>query len=169
MCGFLEVQRLIRGYSLFNPHMSIKFRWFGELVDDLVATNPNWSKWKPNRPTNPHWYAIRHLERLIGSYIAKDRDDETDRTVASFVAEFDGLAGTRKRKAVIDQAGLARRNLSDLANNDGFNGDLLTGLCVTGSTRDILPRRSRNAKSCRRTSSHGSSQRIGNHVAYRVA
>ena len=119
---------LARGYVFFNPHLTLTLDWFGKTVLDAKATNPAWEKWKPNRPTSPHWYEQRHLERLIGAYITHDREHDSDRTVAAFLAEFDGLTGSGKRKCVLEDTGLARVKLSALATQDNLKSDEITHL-----------------------------------------
>ena len=57
---------LLRGYTLFNPHLTLAVDWFGETLA-VEATDPQWSKWKPHQRTSAHWYAPRHLERLIAA------------------------------------------------------------------------------------------------------
>lgn len=118
---------LINGFALFNPHLTLTIDWFGK-VTKIKATDPKWSKWKPNRPTSAHWYELHHLERLIAAYIAHDWERSEDRTVAAFVAEFDGLSGSQKRKKVLDETGLARVNLSELATDDGLKHDIIARL-----------------------------------------
>src|SRR5262249_52010258 len=56
---------LVEGFALFNPHATITLDWFGKTTT-WEATLPTWQKWKPHRPTSPHWYEQRHLERLLG-------------------------------------------------------------------------------------------------------
>ncbi len=118
---------LLQGFALFNPHLTMAVNWFGVEVR-YDATDPTWKKWKPDKPTSPHWYGLRHLERLVAAHIAKDRDQRTDRTIADFIKQFDGLTGTQKRKAVIDQTGLSRVNLSTLATDDGLNSSKINEL-----------------------------------------
>jgi DNA topoisomerase VI subunit B len=125
-----QFRELVTGYPIFNPHAEITLDWFGERTT-WEPTDTTWTKWKPCHPTNPHWYERRHLERLIGAYITYDRDRETDRTVAQFLAEFDGLTGSRKRSRVLDDCDFRRVNLSELATDDGFNGDMLDKLLST--------------------------------------
>ena len=124
---------LIHGYSFLNPHLSITVDWFGETTS-IEATDCNWSKWKPNKPTSPHWYEPRHLERLIAAYISHDRNQSTDRTVAEFVKEFDGLSGTKKRKLVLEESGLSRTKLSELATEEGLKTEAITVLLESMKT-----------------------------------
>ena len=102
-------------YAWLNPHLSIAIDWFGGRSAE-TATDPAWSKWKPSDPTSPHWYTPAHLERLVAAYIGHDADLGRTRTVRELVAEFRGLQGTAKQKAVLDSTGLARAPLTALAN-----------------------------------------------------
>src|SRR5262249_5147206 len=113
-----RVRNLVEGFAVFNPHATIRLDWFGE-EKVWEATDPGWQKWKPNRPTSPHWYEQRHLERLIGAYVTHDRDAGKDsRLVSDFLAEFDGLSGSGKRSNVLAETGLKRVKLSDLVVSD---------------------------------------------------
>lgn len=118
---------LLSGYAVFNPHLTLNVRWFDEKLR-FEATDPTWRKWRPNQPTSPHWYEPRHLERLIAAYIALDREHSEDRTVSAFLAEFDGLSGTAKRKSVLAQTGLARFNLSAFVQTDRMDTEKITAL-----------------------------------------
>ena len=142
MYGNEQFLTLIRGYTFFNPHLTLTFDWFGETVH-TKATNPSWQKWKPNKPTSAFWYEPRHLERLIAAYITHDRDSGTDRTVGAFVKEFDGLSGTKKCKLVLEETGLARVNLSALATEDGLKSDIIAKLLVSmkGHSKEVKPAR----------------------------
>ena len=133
---------MVRGYAVFNPHLTLAVDWFGD-VTRFEATNASWSKWKPNKPTSPHWYEHRHLERLIAAYISHDRDHDTDRTVADFVKEFDGLTGSKKRKVVLDEAGLSRVKLSALAKNGELSSDTIAKLlaAMKHHTKEVKPAR----------------------------
>ena len=94
-----------------NPHLTLTTDWFGER-STAVATNPAWAKWKPSDPTSPHWYTAAHLERLVAGYIAHDADRGRMRTVREFVAEFRGLHGSAKQKAVLGATDMARAPLT---------------------------------------------------------
>jgi hypothetical protein len=113
---------LVAGFAVFNPHASIRLDWFGERTT-WEATDPAWQKWKPNRPTSAHWYEVPHLERLIGAYVTHEKDNgEPSRLVSDFLAEFDGLTGSAKRKKVLDEAGLKRVRLAELIAGDRLDG-----------------------------------------------
>ena len=105
------------GYTFLNPHLTLSMEWLGEQTK-TESIDPAWAKWRPNEPTSAHWYEIEHLVRLIGGYIAADEDNGTDRTVREMVAEFRGLSGTAKQKAVLESTGLARMNLSAMRKNN---------------------------------------------------
>jgi DNA topoisomerase VI subunit B len=119
-CSILEGARvqflqIARQYAWLNPHLTITVDWFGERSTE-AATDPAWSKWKPSDPTSPHWYTAAHFERLIAGYIAHDTDCGRMRTVRELVAEFRGLHGTGKQKAILGSTGLARVPLTALTN-----------------------------------------------------
>ena len=109
----------------------------GKTVADTVglsneASDPAWTKWLPSDPTSPHWYGPEHLERLIAAYLAHDADTGRVRTVRELVAEFRGLTGTAKQKAVLEETALARRDLSTFTNGNGLDrrkiGELLESM-----------------------------------------
>jgi DNA topoisomerase VI subunit B len=101
--------------------------WFGKQTT-TAATTSNWDKWLPNEPTSAHWYGQEEFERLIAAYIAHDQDRGADRSVRELVKEFRGLSGTAKQKAVLEDTGLTRTNLSALANGDGLQHDVIVKL-----------------------------------------
>jgi DNA topoisomerase VI subunit B len=108
------------GFAAINPHLTICFRWFDKLRFDRQASDQNWAKWKASRPTSPHWYRHDDLVRLAAAYVSCGQD----LLVRDFVAMFDGLSRTAKRKAVLDTAGLHRAKLSDLMTSDNQFGGL---------------------------------------------
>ncbi len=73
--------------------------------------------------------------RLIAAYLAHDEaaGRPTARTVRDFVALFDGLTGTAKRKAVLDATGLHRAPLRALVGADGL--DMAAVARLLGSMR----------------------------------
>ena len=100
-------------YTILNPHLTMTIDWHGERTE-LAATAPGWVKWRPRNPTSPHWYRVDHLERLVAAYLAHDADGGRERTVRELVAEFRGLSGTAKQKAIAEAAGLPPARLRDL-------------------------------------------------------
>jgi hypothetical protein len=114
--------------------------WFGERTR-TAAGNPGWRKWLPSDPTCPHWYTAERFERLVAANLAHDLDGGRERTVRELVAEFAGLTGTAKQKAVLDQTGLSRLGLSALRDGDGLDhartGQLLSAM--QQHTRPVKP------------------------------
>jgi DNA topoisomerase VI subunit B len=106
-------------FTFLNPHLTLSVDWYGEQTT-VKATDPGHIKWVPSRPTSAHWYRAEHLARLIAAYVSHDLDRGLDRTVREFVAEFDGLTATAKQKAVLEMTGMARTNLSGLADESGL-------------------------------------------------
>ena len=139
-----DLLQLIRGYTFFNPHLTLTLDWFDNRRTTFKATNSDWPKWKPNKPTSAHWYEQEHFERLVAASITHGREHGTDRTVAEFLREFDGLAGSGKRKQVSDSIGLKRVNLSDFATADGgLDHDLAARLLASMQehTKPVKPTR----------------------------
>jgi DNA topoisomerase VI subunit B len=112
------------GYTFLNPHLQLTLRWLDK-EEVFRPTNPGWRKWLPSDPTSPHWYRQEHLEKLVAAYIAHDRDHGRDRPVRELVQGFRGLTGTPKQKAVHAALGMARTPLSELADGEGLNANLV--------------------------------------------
>jgi DNA topoisomerase VI subunit B len=129
----LRFLQIAEAYTLLNPHLTLAIDWF-DISAKTIATNPAWKKWRPSDPTCPHWYEVDDLERIIAAYIAHDQDHGTTRSVREFVREFRGLTGSVKQKRVLDETGLARVPLSDLANGDGLRRDVTTQLLESMQT-----------------------------------
>jgi hypothetical protein len=107
-------------FTFLNPHLTLALDWHGER-SRVQASEPGWKKWGPRDPTSPHWYGEEHLERLIAGYVAHDADLGRDRTVRELVAEFRGLTGTAKQKAVLEECGQARTSLAGLAKGEAID------------------------------------------------
>ncbi len=122
--------QLADDYPFLNPHLTLVVDWFGKRTT-TKATNPGWAKWLPSEPTSPHWYGQDEFERLVSAYITHDQDRTTDRSVRELVKEFRGLTGTAKQRAVLEDTGLARTNLSALANSDGLQHDVIAKLLTS--------------------------------------
>lgn len=137
-----RMQQLVGGFAVFNPHATIRFEWFGN-VTEYAATAPAFHKWRPCQPTSAHWYELRHLERLVGAYIAHDRAAGADRLVSEVVAEFDGLSGSAKRTALLEACGLKRVHLSELATGGTFDRERMAALlaAMQAHSRPVKPRR----------------------------
>ena len=123
---------LVENYAWLNPHLSLRATWEREEFVNVEATNPDWSKWRPRDPTSPHWYTEARLQRYLSAHVARDRDLGRDRPVREFVAEFRGLSGTRKRKAILAEAGVSHRSLRTFFGKDKVNragiGNLLAAM-----------------------------------------
>jgi hypothetical protein len=133
---------LVESYALFNPHLSLTLDWFGR-VTTWEATDPGWTKWRPNQPTSALWHERRHLERLIGACVTADRERGQDRLVNDFLRQFDGFSGSLKRAKVLAEAGLKRARLSDLVAGGGFQSEKIALLLVAlqRHSRPVNPRR----------------------------
>lgn len=95
---------LAETFSAFNPHAAFEIR-AGDLVETFAARDPSWSKWHVNRPTPAHWYNADQLRALVAASLST----APDQTIRQFVAQFAGLSGTAKQKAVTEAAGIGSR------------------------------------------------------------
>ncbi len=137
-CSILEdtEERFLQiadSYTFLNPHLTLTVDWFGTTTT-IEASDPTWKKWLPSNPTSPHWYEPEHFERLAAAYIAHDQDRGADRLIREFVKEFRGLTGSAKQKKVLDDTGLSRIHLSELANGDGLRRDVTEQLLAAMKT-----------------------------------
>lgn len=105
-----EIWWQILGFAAVNPHLTIRLEWYGETEISHIASNPGWEKWTPSLATPAHWYEYRQFLGLVAAHVNSGRD----MLVRDFIALFDGLARTAKRKAVLDAVGLHRVKISDL-------------------------------------------------------
>jgi DNA topoisomerase VI subunit B len=111
---FYNVDALLRRYVAFNPHATFSWAAPEGNTSYYPCQTPTWAKWIPSRPTSPHWYTVEKLRSLLAAYLIEDRATGRIRTVREFVAEFAGLKGTQKQKAVTDAAGLSGKTIEDL-------------------------------------------------------
>ena len=92
-------------FGLLNPHLTLSapgVTW--------PADNPSWTRWTADKPIPAHWHdeaSLRRLMSAIATGAAAQR--EPCPTVAAFVREHYGLAGTGKAKAVCDAASVQRK------------------------------------------------------------
>lgn len=123
-------------YTWLNPHLSL--HWGGQ---DHQPSSPQWEKWRASDPTPPHWYTAKHLARLVAAYVRDDQDRNRARTVREFIAEFRGLSGSAKQKAVADAAGLSRTLLSSLYAADGIDEHKIATLlaAMRSHTKPVKP------------------------------
>lgn len=116
-----DICELLETYAAINPHAAFELQYPGSRGDWWPATNTTWQKWRPSDPTSPHWYTTDQLGDLIAAYIVMDRQTGRSRPVRDFIADFRGLSGSAKRKAVSLAAGLERAHLDDLATETGVD------------------------------------------------
>jgi hypothetical protein len=142
MTFFKSMRTLLNGFAIFNPHLTLRMDWCGDLTT-WNATDIEWHKWKPNMPTPAHWYEKRHFERLVAAFIAHDRDSNADRLISDFLREFAGLSGSKKRTAVLRDADMLRCRLSELIKGDRVDSDCTCRLlaAMQRHTRPVSPRR----------------------------
>jgi DNA topoisomerase VI subunit B len=107
---------LAETFTWLNPHLSLSLRWNDEEVFSAQPTSPSWTRWRPSAPTSAHWYNAETLQRLIGAEVAFAEDHGLpQRPVRDFIADFRGLSGTAKTKAICEALNLSRRSLADVA------------------------------------------------------
>jgi hypothetical protein len=136
---------LVERVAYLNPHLTIYATWVDEEQRERLtprATAPGWIKWTPAAPTCPHWYRRAEFRRLLGAFLTHDRQHKSVRLLRDFLAEFNGLSGTAKRKAVLDAVGLQRAPLERLLNGGmEFDHDLVDRLlaAMQAVARPIKP------------------------------
>ena len=128
------------GYAVLNPHASFELRSDNKVRWRGGATVAEWQKWCPNDPTSPHWYDANQLRSLIAAYIAAERANGAPRFVRDFVAEFRGLSGTAKQKAILSELDLSGTRLAELVKNRDVDLD------VTARLLEAMQRESRAVK-----------------------
>ena len=145
-----NVQEMIGRYAVFNPHAAFAYRGVdavlsgqdavdgGSTEATYTATASDWRKWTPGDPTSPHWYTVEQLQTLIAAYVADERGGGRSRTVREFVAEFRGLAGTAKQKAVTDATGFSGAFLRDLVSDGDIDRDHAAAL-LAAMQREARP------------------------------
>jgi hypothetical protein len=136
--GVLLCERADRAERPRNRRLAARCNGRGPAVD------PSWSKWPPSAPTSPHWYRLAELERLAGAFLSHDRERRTIRVLRDFLAQFDGLSGTVKRKGVLEALDLQRASMDRLLlrDRDEFDHDLVHRLlrAMQAATRLIRPK-----------------------------
>ena len=129
-------------FAWLNPHLSLTATWFGEPCVAVGASDPTWTKWLPSQPTSPHWYDAPRLARLIAAHIAYAEDHEIPcPTVREFVAEFRGLSGTAKGKALCEAVQASGRTLAEFY-GEGRDLERVAALlkAMQGMSRPVKPR-----------------------------
>jgi len=107
-------------YAALNPHLALTLTLDGE-VRTWSPTTTTCPKWTAAQPDPPAWYDLESFERLAGAMIAKDRLVGADRPLRDFLRRFAGLKRSDALKAVADETGLSRCNLSSLVNCNGLD------------------------------------------------
>lgn len=142
-----EFLPIVNRFCDLNPHLTLRATWVDAWRRErwtCQAFDRGWTKWTPSAPTCPHWYRLQDLERLAGAFLSHDRKRKAVRLLRDFLAEFNGLSGTGKRKAVLDAVGLQRAPLERLLRDDAeFDHDLVDGLlwAMQRAARPIKPER----------------------------
>jgi hypothetical protein len=94
-----------------NPHLTLSSDT-GERSFSEGATDASWTKWKPSDPTSAHWYDDASLKTLLAAEINRaQRSGSAQRTVADFIGDFRGLAGTAKRRDLCEKLNASRQSL----------------------------------------------------------
>jgi DNA topoisomerase VI subunit B len=132
--------RIADDFTFLNPHLTLHVDLFGERRS-VQATNPTWKKWQPSDLPSVHWYPLDRFQRAIVGYLRDDECKGRVRTLREFVADFAGLAGSGKQKAVLESVDLLRTNLSALRNGDGLDEAKVAALlqAMKDVTRPIRP------------------------------
>ncbi len=107
---------LAESYLWFNPHLTLR-----GARDGADFVNVEWTKWRPSDPTSPHWYTEARLQRYLSAHVARDRLLGQVRPVREFIAEFRGLSGTQKQKAILAEIGVSRQSLRSFFGKDRVN------------------------------------------------
>jgi DNA topoisomerase VI subunit B len=141
---------MVERFAHLNPHLTIYATWAEQDRFDrrerltLNATAPHWTKWTPAAPTCPYWYRRDDLERLIGAFLTHDQQHKSVPLLRDFLANFNGLSGTAKRKAVLEEVGLQRAPLERLLLEGGteFDHELIDRLlaAMQEAARPIKPK-----------------------------
>lgn len=100
---------LVATFAAVNPHAAFEIRAGEQRIKAFPARDPGWSKWHVTRPTPAHWYTVAQLRALVAASL----NVAPDQTVRQFVAQFAGLSGTAKQKAVTEAARVGSK-LADL-------------------------------------------------------
>jgi DNA topoisomerase VI subunit B len=140
--SYNRIGTLLAEYHLSNPHAAFTLRHGEKTIRQLPPGAAAWEKWRPNQPTSAHWYTTpERFETLVAAYLTEERRSGTGRTVREFVAEFAGLSGTAKQKAVCEAAGLSGARLTDLVHDGALDKEKLARLkqAMQQESREIKP------------------------------
>ena len=117
-CSILQAAKprflqIVDDFTWLNPHLSLSVDWDNGCLNDIKASQPEWKKWLPSKPTSAYWYDADRLTRYFSAHVAHDEDNGRVRLVREFVAEFRDLSGSAKQKRVLDAIGASRTSLTD--------------------------------------------------------
>lgn len=118
-----DLARLCYQYAVLNPHLDITLEVEGETLISHSHRSEPWRKWLPSQPTSAHWYSEAAFAGLVGGYLSSQKE----MSVRQFITEFDGLKGTQKVKAVMQQIAPSVRTMADLE-SDRVCNSLLTAM-----------------------------------------
>ncbi len=137
-----DFYKLIASFSLINPHAHLELKLSNAEEEIFAAALPAWKKWLTLQLTSPHWYTAQRLRSLIAAYITQSQAVGRPKTVREFVAEFAGLTGTAKQKAVTEQLGLTGAYLHDLVLGSDVDSALALQLlaAMQSASRPIAPK-----------------------------
>lgn len=125
---------LVETFAAFNPHAALEIR-AGDLVETFAARDPSWSKWHVTRPTPAHWYTAAQLSNHITAALR----DAPEQTVRQYVAQFAGLSGTAKQKAVMEAAGIGSR-LAEIVTDTDIDMEAVRRLQVAMQGASTAPK-----------------------------
>ena len=90
--------QMAEGFAWLNPHVTIEIDWEDE-KSQIEATDPNWNKWRPSDPTSPHWYTDERIIRLMGAYIARDREKAVSRAPSGISSPNSAACRVRRSRS----------------------------------------------------------------------
>ena len=124
-----KILQIAETYCAINPHLDLQITIDGQSRANSAASDANWPRWRPADPAPPHWYTPDTLERLIAAYVRDDHDRGRSTLVREFVAQFRGMSGSAKQKAVLEAVGASRTTLAEFfGSGDTVNKDGITAL-----------------------------------------
>src|SRR5262249_40848378 len=133
---------LAASYAWFNPHLTLRGTFYGEVFIDVAATNPDWKKWNPRNPTSAHWYSEARLQRYLAAHVARDCDLEQHRTVREFIREFRGLSGSAIQRKVLNELGCSHQSLAQFFGVEKVNRNGIARLlaAMRKYTKPVAPK-----------------------------
>ena len=125
--GSVQILRLADCFAFANPHLSLEIRCPGGEKRKYAATDPDWidRRWSARKASPGAWYDKDGFRALLGATVHRLEQLGETMTVREWVSEnFAGLKATAKKSAVVEQAGLSKKEpLSALVTNNGSQFD----------------------------------------------